>query len=89
MVEEPPAPGVEETFPHIYGPLNPAAVVAVTALSLTGCTRAPVERSAAGLAGAGGQPVQRRPQRVHGLAGPAVDIAAYDAASSASRLLSS
>ena len=23
VVEEPPAPGVEETFPHIYGPLKP------------------------------------------------------------------
>ena len=32
VVEEPPAPGVEETFPHIYGPLKPEAVVAVTAL---------------------------------------------------------
>ena len=32
VVEEPPAPGVEETFPHIYGPLQPAAVVAVTPL---------------------------------------------------------
>lgn len=31
-VEEPPAPGVEETFPHIYGPLNPSAVVGVTPL---------------------------------------------------------
>ena len=30
VVEEPPAPGVEETFPHIYGPLTPAAVVSVT-----------------------------------------------------------
>jgi uncharacterized protein (DUF952 family) len=29
-VEEPPAPGVDETFPHIYGPLNPVAVVSVT-----------------------------------------------------------
>ena len=29
-VEEPPVPGVEETFPHIYGPLKPAAVVGVT-----------------------------------------------------------
>jgi uncharacterized protein (DUF952 family) len=26
-VEEPPAPGVDETFPHIYGPLKPEAVV--------------------------------------------------------------
>ncbi|MCW2797106.1 DUF952 domain-containing protein [Nocardioides sp.] len=26
LVEEPPAPGMTETFPHIYGPLNPAAV---------------------------------------------------------------
>jgi uncharacterized protein (DUF952 family) len=33
VVDEPPAPGVEETFPHIYGPLNPGAVVAVTPLS--------------------------------------------------------
>jgi len=33
VVEEPPAPGVEETFPHIYGALKPDAVVAVTALS--------------------------------------------------------
>ena len=32
VVEEPPAPDVEETFPHIYGPLRPAAVVAVTPL---------------------------------------------------------
>ena len=31
VVEEPPAPGVEETFPHIYGPLSAAhAVVGVT-----------------------------------------------------------
>ncbi|HEX5090714.1 MAG TPA: DUF952 domain-containing protein [Nocardioides sp.] len=29
-VEEPPAPGVDETYPHIYGPLRPSAVVAVT-----------------------------------------------------------
>jgi uncharacterized protein (DUF952 family) len=32
VVEEPPAPGVEETFPHIYGPLKPEAVVGVTPL---------------------------------------------------------
>jgi glutathione S-transferase len=32
VVEEPPAPGIDETFPHIYGPLRPAAVVAVTPL---------------------------------------------------------
>ena len=32
VVEEPPAPGVEETFPHIYGPLSTAAVVAVRPL---------------------------------------------------------
>jgi uncharacterized protein (DUF952 family) len=32
VVEETPAPGVAETFPHIYGPLRPSAVVAVTAL---------------------------------------------------------
>jgi uncharacterized protein (DUF952 family) len=31
-VEEPPAPGVDETYPHIYGPLKPAAVVGVSAV---------------------------------------------------------
>jgi uncharacterized protein (DUF952 family) len=33
LVEEPPAPGVTETFPHLYGPLRPAAVVAVRPLT--------------------------------------------------------
>lgn len=32
VVEEAPAPGMNETFPHIYGPLKPTAVVAVTPL---------------------------------------------------------
>ena len=32
VVEEPPAPDVQETFPHIYGPLKPEAVVGVTPL---------------------------------------------------------
>ena len=32
VVEEPPVPGVEETFPHIYGPLRSEAVVSVTPL---------------------------------------------------------
>ena len=32
VVEEPPAPGATETFPHVYGALPPAAVVAVRAL---------------------------------------------------------
>lgn len=32
VVEEPPAPGVEETFPHLYGALDPAAVVEVRPL---------------------------------------------------------
>ena len=31
-VEEPPAPGVDETYPHVYGPIRPAAVVRVRAL---------------------------------------------------------
>jgi uncharacterized protein (DUF952 family) len=32
VVEEPPAPGVAETFPHIYGPVPAEAVVVVTSL---------------------------------------------------------
>ncbi|GAA1792390.1 DUF952 domain-containing protein [Nocardioides hankookensis] len=32
VVEEPPAPDVTETFPHVYGALDPAAVVEVTPL---------------------------------------------------------
>jgi uncharacterized protein (DUF952 family) len=32
LVEEPPAPGVVETFPHVYGALDPAAVVEVRPL---------------------------------------------------------
>lgn len=32
VVEEPPAPGVTETFPHVYGPVDATAVVAVTPL---------------------------------------------------------
>ena len=32
VVEEPPAPGVAETFPHVYGAIPPAAVVDVRPL---------------------------------------------------------
>lgn len=32
VVEEPPAPRVEDTFPHLYGALDPAAVVEVRPL---------------------------------------------------------
>ena len=32
VVDEAPAPGVEETFPHVYGAVPPTAVVAVTPL---------------------------------------------------------
>lgn len=32
VVEEVPAPGMTETFPHVYGPIAPRAVVAVSAL---------------------------------------------------------
>jgi uncharacterized protein (DUF952 family) len=32
VVEEPPVPGAAETFPHVYGALDPAAVVTVTPL---------------------------------------------------------
>jgi uncharacterized protein (DUF952 family) len=32
VVEESPAPGVDETFPHVYGAIDPAAVVAATQL---------------------------------------------------------
>ena len=33
VVEEVPAPGMSETFPHVYGPIDPAAVVETVALS--------------------------------------------------------
>ncbi|MBA2956591.1 DUF952 domain-containing protein [Nocardioides sp. MAH-18] len=32
VVEEPPAPDVAETYPHVYGAIAPRAVVAVTRL---------------------------------------------------------
>ena len=32
LVEEAPGPGLTETFPHIYGPLDPAAIVEVRPL---------------------------------------------------------
>lgn len=32
VLEEPPAPGVDDLFPHVYGAVRPAAVVSVTAL---------------------------------------------------------
>ncbi|MCW2764993.1 MAG: hypothetical protein JWO11_952 [Nocardioides sp.] len=32
VVEEVPAPGMTETFPHVYGPIQPAAVVGVVPL---------------------------------------------------------
>lgn len=32
VVEEPPAPGAGELFPHVYGAVRPAAVVSVTPL---------------------------------------------------------
>ena len=32
VVEEPPAPDVAETFPHVYGPIAPGAVVTLTPL---------------------------------------------------------
>jgi len=32
VVEEAPAPGVTETFPHVYGPLRPEAVVETVVL---------------------------------------------------------
>ena len=41
VVEEPPAPGVEETFPHIYGRLPASAVVKAIPLSPGTTTAAP------------------------------------------------
>jgi len=35
VAEEPPAPGVSETYPHVYGALDPAAVVEVRSLDET------------------------------------------------------
>lgn len=32
VVEEPPAPGMSETYPHVYGALDPGAVVEVRPL---------------------------------------------------------
>ncbi len=45
VVEEPPAPGVAETFPHIYGPLAVSAVVKAIPLA-TRRTEAATEASA-------------------------------------------
>jgi len=40
VVHEPPAPGIDERFPHVYGPIPCAAVVEVTPIDRTG--RSPV-----------------------------------------------
>ena len=32
VVEEPPAEGIDETFPHVYGPINADAVIEVQPL---------------------------------------------------------
>lgn len=61
VVEEPPAPGVEETFPHIYGRLPASAVVKAIPLSpgTTGAAPRPAASPAAS-APAASQPAPQR-----------------------------
>ncbi|HVK30219.1 MAG TPA: DUF952 domain-containing protein [Nocardioides sp.] len=59
VVEEPPAPGVEETFPHIYGRLSPTAVV--KAIPLSPGTTPPAPRPATPTPAASGRQPAPRP----------------------------
>lgn len=45
VIEEPPAPGITETFPHIYGPLRTSAVVRAMPLAPTPTAGTPAPSS--------------------------------------------
>jgi uncharacterized protein (DUF952 family) len=62
VIEEPPAPDVVETFPHIYGPLPAAAVVRAIPLAPTAADTPAEAPGAPPVAAPASAPVARAPQ---------------------------